>query len=76
VRPLTRIPHPEDRRSVLVQLTPAGRALVDDAVTAHVANERQLLGGLDEQELAAFEALLRKLLGNLERPAKIGSGGG
>lgn len=65
---VVRAPHPEDRRSVLVQLTPAGRALVDDAVTAHVAKERALLSGLDEHELATFEALLRKLLASLEAP--------
>lgn len=65
---VVRGPHPEDRRSVLVQLTPAGRALVDDAVTAHVAKERALLSGLDEHELATFEALLRKLLASLETP--------
>jgi hypothetical protein len=34
-----------------------------------------LLEGLDEQELAAFEAAPQAAR-NLERPAKIGSGGG
>ena len=53
---------PDDRRSLLVVLTPAGRALVDEAVTAHVANETRLLSVLDAKERKALERILRTLL--------------
>lgn len=65
---LTRVPNPDDRRSVLVRLTAAGRDLVDRAVAAHVANERDLLAALDDDELAIFDDLLRRLLADLEDP--------
>ena len=53
---------PDDRRSLLVVLTPAGRALVDEAVTAHVANETRLLSVLDARERKALDQILRTLL--------------
>jgi len=53
---------PDDRRSLLVVLTPAGRALVDEAVTAHVANETRLLSVLDAKERKALDRILRTLL--------------
>lgn len=57
---------PEDRRSSLVALTPAGRAVVDRAVTDHVANERRLLEPLTAQERTALDRVLRKLLAQFE----------
>lgn len=58
-----RVPDPDDGRVVLVELTPAGRDLIDEAVAAHVANESRILADLtpDERELAA-EVLSRLLL--------------
>ena len=43
---ITRLPNPEDARSMLVALTPAGRERIDEAVETHVDNERQLLAGI------------------------------
>ncbi len=57
-----RIPDPKDRRSVLVALTPAGRRVVDEALTAHVENEHRLLASLSEGERRTLARLLRKLL--------------
>ena len=37
---IERVPHPSDRRSVEVQLTPRAREIADEAVTIHVANEQ------------------------------------
>jgi DNA-binding MarR family transcriptional regulator len=48
-----------------VQLTEAGRALIDDAVTAHVANEHQILSGLTREEQDTLARLLAKLVGSL-----------
>lgn len=59
---LTRAPDPADRRGVLVQLTEAGRELVDQVLVAHLANERALLAGLSRAEQASLAELLRKLL--------------
>lgn len=61
-----RLPNPEDARSLLVQLTPAGLALIDQAVAAHVENERRILAPLKAAELAALDAQLSRLLAVLE----------
>lgn len=54
---------PNDRRSVHVVLTPAGRTTLDRAVTAHVDGiERHLMAHLDDGDRAALEAVLTKLL--------------
>ena len=57
---------PDNRRSMLVSLTAAGRAAVDAAVTEHVRNERALLAPLDDAELRTLDELLRRLLAGLE----------
>ena len=64
-----RLPDPDDRRGVIVELTDEGLALVDQAVEAVTESDRQLLGRLDGQEMTDLEGLLRKLLAGLEPPA-------
>jgi DNA-binding MarR family transcriptional regulator len=64
-----RLPDPDDRRGVIVELTDEGLALVDQAVEAVTESDRQLLGRLDAKEMAELEGLLRKLLAGLEPPA-------
>lgn len=56
-----------DGRSRLVELTPAGRALVDEAFTAHIANEHRLVGVLDPAERAQLTALVATWLDRLEQ---------
>jgi DNA-binding MarR family transcriptional regulator len=63
-----RLPDPNDRRGVIVELTDEGLAVVDAAVAANSASDRQLLARLDPDELATLESLLRKLLAGLELP--------
>lgn len=58
---------PGDRRGTLVGLTKRGRAVVDEAVVTHVANEERLLDALSGPERRALDDLLRKLLAGLER---------
>jgi DNA-binding MarR family transcriptional regulator len=53
---------PEDRRGVLVELTPAGRGLVDDLAERHLENERALIGALTPEEQRTLVELLKKLL--------------
>ncbi|TGQ70874.1 MarR family transcriptional regulator [Mesorhizobium sp. M00.F.Ca.ET.186.01.1.1] len=59
---IERAPHPSDRRGVVVQLTAKGLALIDEAVTAHVANEHEILSGLAPAEREALSLLLGKLI--------------
>jgi len=59
---------PDDRRSSLVRLTDAGRALVDRAVTDHVANEARLLEPLSNKQRAALDDALRVLLSQFDAP--------
>jgi DNA-binding MarR family transcriptional regulator len=57
---------PDDRRSLQVALTAAGRRKVDDAVTDHVANEARLLSSLSQKQRTALDDALRVLLRGLE----------
>jgi DNA-binding MarR family transcriptional regulator len=57
---------PDDRRSLLVALTPAGRTTIDAAVAEHVTNEERLLSVLSANERAALDRVLRKLVGQFE----------
>ncbi|MCP6530577.1 MarR family transcriptional regulator, partial [Klebsiella pneumoniae] len=63
---ITRLPNPEDARSMLVALTPAGRERIDEAVETHVDNERQLLAGLSDGERQQLDQALRVLMRLLE----------
>lgn len=63
-----RLADPNDRRGVLIELTDTGLEVVDAAVAANSASDRQLLERFSPEEIAQLEALLRKLLGGLELP--------
>jgi DNA-binding MarR family transcriptional regulator len=63
-----RLPDPDDRRGVIVELTDQGLEIVDAAVAALTISDRQLLERLDAREIAQLEGILRKLLGGLELP--------
>ncbi len=59
---ITRIPHPDDRRSVLVSLTNAGAELADEAFAATLSTQTQLLSPLNAAELSELAAALKRLL--------------
>src|SRR6478736_6989343 len=61
-----RLADPNDRRGVIVELTPEGLGAVDSAVAALTVSDRQLLARLEPDEIAQLESILRKLLGGLE----------
>ncbi|QNP60402.1 MarR family winged helix-turn-helix transcriptional regulator [Paenacidovorax monticola] len=63
-----RLPNPDDARSLLVQLTPEGLALIDRAVEAHVENEHAILAPLKAADLAALDRRLAQLMAALEAP--------
>ncbi|TPK57450.1 MarR family transcriptional regulator [Mesorhizobium sp. B2-4-19] len=62
---ILRGPHPNDRRGIVVRLTEKGLALIDEALTAHVANEHEILAGLTPAEREALSHLLEKLIGSV-----------
>lgn len=57
-----RRPDPADRRVVLVQLTAAGRSVVDGAIADLIKQEHALLTGLSATDRRALAALLRRLV--------------
>jgi DNA-binding MarR family transcriptional regulator len=61
-----RVANEADARSLLVQLTAKGLALIDRAVAAHVQNEHRILAPLEPAELAALDLHLAALLRVLE----------
>jgi DNA-binding MarR family transcriptional regulator len=69
---------PNDGRGLLVALTPAGMAALDDALADHLANEHVLIEALSPTERDQLAVLLRKLLVALDdtgepEPAATGS---
>jgi DNA-binding MarR family transcriptional regulator len=67
---IERIADPEDARRILVRLSPAGLACVDAVVVDHLANEENLLEGLDATQRQSLDTLLRDWMRLLEsRPA-------
>ena len=56
-----RLPNPDDRRSTLVELTPAGADLVARVLPDHLATEEGLLGGLTADERSTLAALLARV---------------
>lgn len=72
---IERLPNAQDARSLLVQLTPQGLALIDRAVERHVENERRILAALPEATVGALDRHLSALLRTLEdAPADAGAG--
>jgi DNA-binding MarR family transcriptional regulator len=64
-----RRPNPDDRRGVLVRLTPSAVELIETVTPAHLANEARLTSCLTADELSQFSGLLKKLLRHAEKTA-------
>jgi DNA-binding MarR family transcriptional regulator len=65
----------DDRRKVIVRLTPKGRGLVDEVVGDHLATEQEILAGLSprqQRELAHLLRLTLLHLGDRADPADPG----
>jgi DNA-binding MarR family transcriptional regulator len=56
----------EDARGRVIALTAAGKRVIDEAFTAHIANEHRLLAPLTDRDRSALERLLGKWLGAFE----------
>lgn len=58
---------PEDRRRYQLQLTVAGRSLVDDLFPRVIEARKRLFQGIADQEIEQLHATLEKIEGNLLR---------
>lgn len=54
-----RVAAADDRRKVIVRLTPSGLRLVDEVAEAHLAVEHEILAGLSARQRRALADLLR-----------------
>ncbi len=63
---IQRLPNQQDARSMLVELTPQGLALIDRALEAHLENERAILAALPPTTLNSLDNQLSVLLSALE----------
>jgi DNA-binding MarR family transcriptional regulator len=62
-----RVPDPDDRRGVLVELTEEGRRRWEDSVSAQAAKESLIAAALTDDEKQQLNALLRRLMREFER---------
>ncbi|WP_227428915.1 MarR family winged helix-turn-helix transcriptional regulator [Psychrobacter sp. I-STPA6b] len=62
---IKRLENPDDKRSLLVQLTTKGIAVIDKVVPAHIELENQLLSAMSKEELIIINTLLKKIEANL-----------
>lgn len=62
-----RIPHPDDRRATLIELTPTGRDIVSTRYEAHHARAVALFEQMPEKEQTALLVGLQSLLDQLRR---------
>lgn len=63
---IRRIPDPDDRRGVLLELTTEGRTRLDEYIDAAAGRERELLDDLTLTEKRQLNELLSKLLISLQ----------
>jgi len=69
-----RLPSPDDRRGVLVELTDAGRERVDAAMVALLDAERVLLTGLNSDDMGTLANLLQRVLAPMDQADLAPSG--
>lgn len=58
---IERIENSVDKRSLLVQLSIKGVALIDDALASHIQLENNLMGDMSKEELMILNLLLKKV---------------
>ena len=63
---ITRCPHPEDRRALMVCLTDQGLNLIRTFIPGYVQAQNDLVSGLNSQELKTLSELLHKFLYSME----------
>ena len=69
-RLITREPSKEDRRAVIIGLTPAGTRLANALVAENERINREFTSGLSAAEMKTFRRALQRMLANRPREAK------
>ncbi|THD67891.1 MarR family transcriptional regulator [Robertkochia marina] len=64
---LKKLPYPEDKRRSLIQPTDKGEAILEKIIPVVLKNRKLALEGLTEEEVHTLNALLNKILTNLNR---------
>jgi DNA-binding MarR family transcriptional regulator len=59
-----RVPHPDDRRAMNLELTVAGKALFPQLMAAKDRVQAQFFRGFGEEDVCALETLLHRMLAN------------
>jgi MarR family transcriptional regulator, multiple antibiotic resistance protein MarR len=59
-----RVPNPDDRRAMNLELTTAGKALFPQLLLAKEAVQSQFLRGFDKDQVRVLEAFLNRMLDN------------
>src|ERR671934_1125519 len=62
-----RLPDPDDRRGVLVELTPKGHTVWNESTGAEAQKEALIAGALNKNEKKQLNSLLRRLMLEFER---------
>ena len=70
---IRRMPDPDDRRGVLVELTKAGEQAWEQALGAQAVKESLIAGALTKAEQRQLNELLRRLMREFERREQTGS---
>ncbi len=65
-----RTPHPEDRRMLLIQLTPRAYSLLKELLPQHFPGEVEMMSALSEPEKDTLVVLLGKIQAHLQRRAE------
>ena len=68
---VARTPDPDDRRKVMVALTPTGLATADAANVVYKRERERLLAGLTDDEIEQLDAALARLLDVLNEDARV-----
>ena len=58
---IERIDNPNDKRSLLVQLTTKGISLINQALVSHIQLENDLMIGVSKEEITIINLLLKKI---------------
>ncbi|MEV4708644.1 MarR family transcriptional regulator [Actinoplanes sp. NPDC049316] len=64
-----RVPHPEDRRALLVQLTDQGSAVTAGLATEYERHSAYLFGGLPDEQVQQFVDTMDVVMGRLAQVA-------
>lgn len=56
----------EDRRQLLIELTPKGKEFVQDVDEANLEITKKMLKGLSDEEIETFKKILSKICKNIE----------